>query len=521
MRPALARFWQFGVDHGTFVSLCAGALATLALPPADFMPAFLALGFVFYRAAYASHWRESCLYIGAGAYGWFFASLYWISNSLLVGTADYWFLIPFSLFGIPVIVSLFWVVGAGIGFRIARTKAGRMVMMAVMVGLSEWAREFVATGFPWNAPGLIVLSNDFTASLPAYFGQTGCNFLVLFAVILLPLFLHYKYENSGKIPRIIPLAIAVVFIVMTGLLSYAHRQMTPLNPVDEASGIRVVQPAVPQAEKWQRDKRDNHLTRLEQLSLAPSNRVIDLVIWPETAFAGDYHREASLFDSMAKNIATAHSARGGAGQLLSGIVRFDAEDKLRNSALLIAEDGTKTLYNKTHLVPFGEYVPWRFIPFIDAIAGPVDFVAGDEVRPLFAPHFGFILPLICYEAIFPALPRRATQRPTMIINLTNDGWFGHTAGPYQHLAQTRMTAISYGIAVVRVANSGISAAFDGKGNEIAALGLGKQGVFDIARPAQYAATLFARFGTLITLCLFIVLYGVAILLDRAGKRRQV
>ena len=521
MRPALARFWQFGVDHGTFVSLCAGALATLALPPADFMPAFLALGFVFYRAAYAGHWRESCLYIGAGAYGWFFASLYWISNSLLVGVADYWFLIPFSLFGIPVIVSLFWVVGAGIGFRIARTKAGRMVMMAVMVGASEWAREFVATGFPWNAPGLIVLSSDFTAALPAIFGQTGCNFLALFAVILLPLFLHYRHENSGKIRLMIPPVIAVILIVMTGLLFYVNRQIIPQNPVDEASGIRVVQPAVPQAEKWQRDKRDNHLARLEQLSLAPSNRVIDLVIWPETAFAGDYHREASLFDSMAKNIATAHSARGGAGQLLSGIVRFDAEDKLRNSALLIAEDGTKALYNKTHLVPFGEYVPWRFIPFIDAIAGPVDFVAGDEVRPLFAPHFGFILPLICYEAIFPALPRRATQRPTMIINLTNDGWFGHTAGPYQHLAQTRMTAISYGIAIVRVANSGISAAYDGKGNEIATLGLGESGVFDIARPAQYAATFFARFGMVITLCLFIVLFGVAVLLDRRGKKRQV
>ena len=521
MRPALARFWQFGIDHGTFVSLCAGAFATLALPPADFMPAFLAFGFVFYRAAYAAQWRESCRYIGAGAYGWFFASLYWISNSLLIGTADYWFLIPFSLFGIPVIVSLFWVVGAGIGFRIAHTKAGRMVMMAVMVGLSEWAREFVATGFPWNAPGLIFLGLDITASLAAYFGQTGCNFLALFAVILLPLFLHYRHENSGKIARMIPLAIAVISIVMTGLLSYAHRQMSPQNPVDETSGIRVVQPAVPQAEKWQRDKRDSHLARLEQLSLAPSNRVIDLVIWPETAFAGDYHREASLFDSMAKNIANAHGASGGAGQLLSGIVRFDAEDKLRNSALLIAEDGTKSLYNKTHLVPFGEYVPWRSIPFIDAIAGPIDFVAGDEVKPLFAPHFGLVLPLICYEAIFPALPRRATERPTMIINLTNDGWFGHTAGPYQHLAQTRMTAISYGISVVRVANSGISAAFDGKGNLIAALPLGEQGTFDMARPAQFAPTYFARFGDVITMSLFIVLFRVAIGLDRMAKKRQV
>ena len=521
MRPAFARLWHICVEKGSFACLCAGAIATLALPPAYFMPAFFALGFVFYRAAYASHWRESMRYIAAGAYGWFFASLYWISHSLLIGTADYWFLLPVSLFGIPVIVSLFWVAGGVIGFHIARTKASRLMMMAVMVGASEWAREFVATGFPWNAPGLIVLSHDITAALPAIIGQTGCNFLVLFMVILPPLYVHYRQESANLTQRRWPIIIAVMMACLIGLSSYGHRHMLVQSPADETKGIRVVQPAVPQADKWQRDKRQTHLDRLLRLSVAPSQRVIDLVIWPETAFAGDYHQESEIVDMMAQKIAAAHRMTGGAGQLLSGIVRFDAQDKLRNSALLIAEDGTKALYNKTHLVPFGEYVPWRFIPFIDAIAGPIDFVAGDRVEPLFAPHFGLILPLICYEAIFPQLPGRATQRPNLIVNLTNDGWFGRSAGPYQHLAQTRMTAISYGIAVVRVANSGISAAYDGKGREIATLGLGQQGIFDIARPAQYAPTYFARFGKLIILSLFIVLFGVAILLDRTGKKRQV
>jgi apolipoprotein N-acyltransferase len=224
--------------------------------------------------------------------------------------------------------------------------------------------------------------------------------------------------------------------------------------------------------------------------------------------------------ALAEQVADYHQARHGAGQLLTGILRFDAQNQLRNSALLLAEDGSHTLYDKTHLVPFGEYVPWRFIPFIDAIAGPTDFIAGDAVRPMFVPEIGLVLPLICYEAIFPALTGTATERPHFIVNLTNDGWFGHTAGPYQHLAQTRMTAISYGIAVIRVANGGISAAFDGKGRLEKALPLGVQGVFDVPRPAVFAPTLFARFGWLISLALFFVIFMVAIGLDRLSQKRQ-
>ena len=284
--------------------------------------------------------------------------------------------------------------------------------------------------------------------------------------------------------------------------------------------MRLIQPAIPQADKWKYDKRASHLSDLMARSLAPSDKPIDLVIWPETAFAGDYRRESDLLNSLASQIATHHQKTGGAGQLLTGVLRFDDGDNLRNSALLIAEGSHISIYDKTHLVPFGEYVPWRFIPFIDAIAGPTDFVEGAEVRPLFVPHFDLVLPLICYEAIFPALTGKAASRPQMIVNLTNDGWFGHSSGPYQHLAQTRMTAISYGISVVRVANTGISAVIDGNGTIIASLGLGKAGEIDVMRPAIYAPTLFARHRILIISSLFFVLFAGSILLDRIVEKRQ-
>ena len=497
-------------------SFLAGALSTLSLPPISFMPAFLLMGWVIYHFACAKQGKHALIHASLGAYGWFVTSLYWISNSLLVGEADYWFLLPFSFFGIPILVTIFWMAGALMADRLFARPVGRVLGFVALIGLSEWGREFIATGFPWNAPGLIFLATQPTAGLAAYFGQTGLNFIILFGAAVLPLFMLLKTQKAR---RLLGIYVGVSFVGL-GVLSWHHTQITPLIPADDKAMMRIVQPAIPQAQKWQYDKRASHLADLMAGSLAPSKRPIDLIIWPETAFAGDYNQESELLDDLASQIAAHHQKTGGAGQLLTGVLRFDGNVNLRNSALLIDEGAHKSFYDKTHLVPFGEYVPWRFIPFIDAIAGPIDFVEGAEVRPLFVPHFDLVLPLICYEAIFPALTGRATSRPQLIVNLTNDGWFAHSSGPYQHLAQTRMTAISYGISVVRVANTGISAIIDGKGAITASLGLGEAGEIDAMRPAIYAPTLFAQQAWLIISSLFFVLFASAIVLDRIAEKRQ-
>ena len=521
MRPAYLRISAYLNKRPYFASFMAGAFATLSLPSANVMPAFLLMGWVLYRAAIADNWKQSVAHIGLGTYGWFLTSLYWVSHSLLIGDADYWFMLPFSFFGIPILVTVFWMAGGLAGYLCAKTPLGRLVMLVAMIGAGEWGREFIATGFPWNAPGLIVLGTAPTAALAAIFGQTGLNFIALLAAAIGPI-LALLPTGTGR--RIFSGAMVIIIICLGGA-SYHLQKVKPLTPADDQTLIRIVQPAVPQADKWDYDKRPTHLARLTSLSIAPSkapasDKGAALVIWPESAFAGDYHAESTLVQALADQIANHHQDRQGAGQLLTGILRFDAQNQLRNSALLLAEDGTSTLYDKTHLVPFGEYVPWRFIPFIDAIAGPTDFIEGDAVRPIFVPEIGLVLPLICYEAIFPALTGTATERPHIIVNLTNDGWFGHTAGPYQHLAQTRMTAISYGIAVIRVANGGISAVFDGKGRQEMALPLGVTGTFDVPRPAVFAPTLFARFGWMISLALFIVIFMLAIGLDRLPQKRQ-
>lgn len=494
------------------LSFLAGCVATLSLPPFYWIGAFLAFGYVMYQIAMARHWRAAVLHSALGAYGWFVTSLYWIGNSLLVGDAAHWFLLPFSVFGIPVLVTVFWVVGALVCYGIVRAPFARLLMLIACLSLAEWGREFIATGFPWNAPGLIFLAFDKSAYLAAYLGQAGLSFLAFATACVIPLFLTAQSTKHRALVAIITCGGVVIAI---SVISHHHN----LAPLAGKSGalVRLVQPDISQDEKWIYEKRADHLAKLVRLSKRASDEAIDLVVWPESAFAGDYGREKALLHALKDQFAP---------DLLTGVLRFDDTGQLFNSAILIKnneptnDEASVPIYNKTHLVPFGEYVPWRFLPFVDAIAKAGDFTAGTQVRPFEIDQIGTVLPLICYEAIFPALTGRATKRPDVIVNLTNDGWFGHTTGPYQHLAQTRMTAISYGIPLLRVANGGISAVYDGKGHRLAHLGLGRSGVIDHRLPAPLAATIFARFGVLLMLIGCLILAVVSYGLDHKSQNRQ-
>ena len=500
--------------HPYVMSFLSGCLASLSLPPAYITPAFLIFGWVLYASATAVRWQSALLHIALGAYGWFLISLYWISHSLLVGDAEYWFLIPFSFFGIPLIVTSFWLVFGAVGYLLCKTAPARLMMIIIALGVAEWGREFIATGFPWNAPGLVCLVSEPTAYLASYFGQTGLNLLAFLVAGLGPFWLLLPSD----LRHIALISASLLLIFMTAISwHYGHHyaQMTLSD-----SYVRLVQPAIPQDEKWDYSQRAKHMAKLVNLSQQPADKPIDLVIWPEVAFAGNYHAHEALFTDLLFQIAQSHQAQNGKGHLLTGILRIDEAGDYYNSALLLSDDGQRQIYNKTHLVPFGEYVPWRFIPFIDAIAGPVDFSKGSAVRPLETESFGLILPLICYEAIFPHLTGQSTSRPSLLVNVTNDAWFGHSAGPYQHLAQTQMTAASYGLPLIRVANTGISAVISPTGQIQASLALGQAAVIDAPVPTALAQTWFARFGWGSFFALAIILIIGVLRLDRIMEKRQ-
>jgi len=482
----------------------AGGIAALGLPPASWLICVLGLLVILWQAASAKSLGAAGLAMLAGGFGWFAVSLYWISHSLFIGDAVYLFMLPLSALGLPFFLALFWAVAGLVGWRAGTSRSQKLIFIALATGLAEWARSWLLTGFPWNAPGQVFLATDGLAQMAALIGQNGLN-LLLFAFLA---GLGLGWENRRQ----------AVFLMLPLLICFGwgqHRIITapPLDPQPPAK-VRLIQPAVPQAEKWQRAARPAHLQRLLELGLS-EKPIPQLVIWPESAFAGFWPQEKQLLAQLAR------TALPEDGQLLTGLLRRGGPNHLLNSVMLLDDTGAELASaDKQRLVPFGEYVPIRFLPFVEALAGPTDFAPGTEPALFVHPQLGHIRVLICYEVIFPGFIR-GERRPDFLVNLTNDAWFGHTAGPYQHLAQSRLRAIEEGLPLLRVANTGISAGFDGFGRLLGQTRLGEAAALDLPVPAALAAPPYVRARQGGFLLLIFWLLGAALLLDRSGQKRQI
>jgi apolipoprotein N-acyltransferase len=286
-------------------------------------------------------------------------------------------------------------------------------------------------------------------------------------------------------------AVTIAVPVLIGLAG-AARLATVASDATEVR-LRLVQPSIEQSLKLdpaaQRANFEKHLA----LSVQPGDPPPKLVIWPEAAahFYLNRHEEARAVMSR---------VLPPGALLLAGTLRTDPPpappQHAWNSLGVLDEAGTFVAsYDKFHLVPFGEYVPFRSVLPIEAVAaGLVDFSAGPGPRTLKLPDFPPVGPLICYEVIFPAAVVDPTDRPAWLLNLTNDAWYGHTSGPYQHFAISRVRAVEEGLPLVRVANNGISGVVDALGRITARLPLNAVGVLDTWLPSRLPPTLYARFG---------------------------
>jgi apolipoprotein N-acyltransferase len=264
--------------------------------------------------------------------------------------------------------------------------------------------------------------------------------------------------------------------------------------------LRLVQPVVPQALKWDPEAREANLERTIALSRVAGFETRTHVIWGETATAFPMWGDAPRAAERRRQIAAAAPPDG---VLIAGAIRVeqDVSGAIRawNSAHAIDERaGMLANYDKFHLVPFGEYVPFReFLPIDKVVPGSLDFSPGPGPATIRIPGLPPVGPSICYEIIFPGRVVDATTRPGMILNLTNDSWFGYSAGPFQHFAAARLRAVEEGLPVVRVAGGGISGVVDPFGRTLARLDLERVGVLDADLPRAAAPTPFTLFGTAI------------------------
>ncbi|MGB8397610.1 apolipoprotein N-acyltransferase [Bradyrhizobium sp.] len=527
---ALALILTWGWKRAA-IALVAGALSALAMAPFNAWPVlFLTFPVAVWLidGAGAGRWRGVPAAAMSGFWfglGYFVPGLYWIGYAFLVDASTFAWLMPLAVLGLPAYLALF----TAFGFALARVlwtrDASRVLALATCLTVAEWLRGHVLTGFPWNAFGYALSEPLALAQTASLIGLWGMTFLSI-SIFASPAVL-IDGSSRGRKPWIAP---ATALSVLAAMLVFGAIRLT-LQPTAMVANVklRIMQPNLPQ------DARFNYAAKAEvmQKYLALSDRAsgpqstgvrdATILIWPESAFPFFLTREADAMAQIADLL-----PKGTV--LITGSVRApDLPPGARvtrafNSIYVIDHDGSVlSVYDKLNLVPFGEFLPFQDLMeklgFVQLTKVQGGFIPGTRRRAMAIPDAPHALPLICYEAIFPGHVAARDDRPGWIVNLTNDGWFGISTGPYQHLQQARLRAIEEGLPMVRAANTGISAVIDPSGRMVARLGLGVEGVLDAGLPAAIPPTIYARIGD-IPAAVIVVLALIQVIRRRLARRNS-
>lgn len=477
----------------------AGGAAALALPPFDawyvIFPAFALIAALVATAPTAKDaaWRAWA----AGA-GWFGLAMHWIVQPFFVDAIATGWMAPFALILLAGGLALFWGLAGWVAGRLCAVGAGRALAFAGLLTLSEALRGYVFSGLPWAEPGHGLIASQALA-VSAWGGPYALTLLLL----VISANSAALYLSRGPALAGLPLALGLAI----GLIPLAPP--APL-PGPNAPVVRIVQINAPQHLKWNPDMIPVFFDRGISLTQSPASALgsPDLVVWPETSLP-------QLLDRSEQARAAIAEAAGPA-QVLIGGQRY-AGFEPRNVLALLAPDGeVAAIYDKHHLVPFGEYIPLRGLADRLGLRGLAQQMSGGY-HPGPGPELmdlgdvGQAFPMICYEAIFSRYIR-AVERPDFMVQVTNDAWFGSFAMPYQHLALARLRAAEQGLPMIRAANTGVSAMIDARGRVVDALVMNTHGVIDVALPPALPPTLYARIGDwpALILAIFATLAGLGV-----------
>jgi apolipoprotein N-acyltransferase len=442
-------------------------------------------------------------------FGFFLAGLYWIAAAMFVDIGRFWWLVPFTAGGLPAGFAVY------VGLALFATSLvvrwwhlpppARMFAFAVAWSIAEWARGHAFTGLPWNLVGY-AWSGGFPGAVAvlqsvALVGIYGLSFVSVLAVSLLALLGSPRQGPMRAARRWAPAITAGVLILVPAFGGAIRLAIMP--SVLTGTRLRLVQPSIPQTLKWDPAAARDNFRRLLDLSAAPAREPLAAILWPEAATPFVLGR-----DPAARRAIAAVVPKG--GYLVTGTLRANPPpapvEQIWNSIEALDDRGDIVAhYDKTHLVPFGEYVPFRnLLPVTKVTAGTIDFSAGGGPQTINLPGLPAFAPLICYEAIFPGAIVDEADRPAWMLNVTNDAWYGRTSGPYQHFAIARTRAVEEGLPLVRVANNGISAVVDPLGRVLERTDLDAVGYVDAMLPSPVGRTPYARAGDWMLLVLLVL-----------------
>ncbi len=454
-------------------------------------------------------------------FGYFLAGLWWIGKAFLVDADEFVYLLPVAVVALPAGLAFFWGLAGVLTRTIWSHGWTRVIALAVCLTAVEYLRGHLFTGFPWNLPGYALMPSPVFMQTSGLIGVYGMTFITIFVSSTAAIFIPGPKGPAIHVRR----TLAMSSCLLAFHLIYGAFVLTTAHSEDVADvKLRIVQPAIDQSKKWDpaysvpilEDYFD--LTNSNKGPAAASAGSFTHIIWPESVFPFILTERRDVLAQLADLLPDDT-------KLITGAMRQENGTKDRTFNAMLVIDGKGEIiaaYDKIHLVPFGEYLPFQnFLESLglQQLTQRGAFVAGTQRKNIVVPATPRFLPLICYEIVFSGALSKQWERPQWIVNLTNDAWFGMTAGPYQHAHQSRIRAVEEGIPVVRAANTGISMVVDPYGRVIENLQLGERGTVDSPLPKAGPITWFSLHGNLPTLIFICTLFFILVGMRRSNTNR--
>ena len=489
-----------------------GGLATFSLEPYKIYPLIFCFSFAIFGICKESNFKHLFYLSFSFSFGWFFLGLYWIANAFLVKSGFYLFLMPIAAALLPLFLSLIWCIAIIIAKFISLKIGDIHINTIIFLSIFEYLRGELFN-FPWLMPGNFFASQEVLIQGFSYIGSYSMNFVFLF-IIILPL-LIIKYKKKSILPIFLLLTPTILLLIKSND-RYLNK---PIPLYNDSHLINIIQPDIKQENKWKKILKSDHHQKLIDLSKLKhkDNFLSVLNIWPETAFLGVYPRDKNIIKDLSQKFLNSKKNEF----LFTGSIYTHNNNYFNSALLLNSKEQVKNIYSKQVLVPFGEFLPFRnILPRFDFFENKIDFSSGNQNKAISIKNYYKFVPLICYEILFSSLIFKSLDQETsLIINITNDGWFGNTIGPIQHFQFAKIRAVEFGIPVIRVANTGYSGLVGPYGEVLEKLNYNENGILSFKLIDKTNDTMFKHYGNYIFLILIIFIFIINILLNFFLKRK--
>ena len=423
-------------------------------------------------------YRKNLFIFGCSfGFGFYLSGISWITNSLTYDE-NFKILIPFALIAIPLFLSLFVGLAILIIGPFLNNNFSSILFFSAGLGVSDFFRSKILTGFPWNLWAYSFSSSTEILQILNFMGLFAFNLLAI-TIFTLPAFLFFKINNLKKIF----VSILTVILILSSYIfgSYQINKNNKLiKTLDKIINVKIISPNFKLEYDLNIGQIENKLKKLIKYS-EPENDKKTLFIWPEGVFSGYSYEEVLIFDDLIKNNFSKNH------HIIFGINKLDQTSGSFYNSLLLVNNKFEIVqqYNKQKLVPFGEFLPFESVlnkfGLKKITEGQGSFLKGDKKNNIKIDLLN-ILPMICYEVIFTSIIQEASEDTNLIVNISEDAWFGNTIGPDQHFVKSTFRAIENGTFLLRSANRGISAIIDNKGTVIKKLNRNEAGNIEFDVP---------------------------------------